>query len=120
MKQKLEKLKAVSEPNRIRILMMLTQKTLCVCEITAVLGLTTATVSKHLSILNKAGFIIDTKDGKWINYSIVPQGINPLVDDILNLIVKWYKQEQIIQRDYELILTINRNQLICSPNKCDL
>ncbi len=119
-KRKIEKLKVVAEPNRLRILMMLSHKSLCVCEITALLGLTTATVSKHLSILNKAGFIIDTKDGKWINYSLVPRGVDFVVDELLNYIVKWYKEEQIVQRDYELILTINRDELICSPNKCVL
>lgn len=119
-KQKIEKLKVVAEPNRLRILMMLSHKSLCVCEITSLLGLTTATVSKHLSILNKAGFIIDTKDGRWINYSLVPRGVDFVVDELLNYIEKWYKEEQIVQRDYELILTINRDELICSPNKCVL
>lgn len=120
MKQKIEKLKAIAEPNRLRILMMLSQKSLCVCEITAILRLTTATVSKHLSILSKAGFICDKKDGKWINYSLVPRGVDLVVDELLNYIVKWYKDEPIIQRDQELILTIDRDKLICSPNKCEL
>jgi ArsR family transcriptional regulator len=62
--------KALSDPNRIRIIKMLQVKPLCACEITEVLGLASSTVSSHLSILKNAGFINDFKDGKWINYSI--------------------------------------------------
>lgn len=49
---------------------MLQVKPLCVCEITDILGLAASTVSNHLTILKKAGFIEDFKDGKWINYSL--------------------------------------------------
>ena len=49
---------------------MLQIKPLCVCEITDILGLAASTVSTHLNILKKAGFIEDYKDGKWINYSL--------------------------------------------------
>ncbi|KXK51693.1 MAG: ArsR family transcriptional regulator [Chlorobi bacterium OLB5] len=62
--------KALSDPSRLRILKMLQIKPLCVCEITEILGLAASTVSKHLTILKKAGFIEDFKDGKWINYSL--------------------------------------------------
>ena len=120
MKQKVDKLKAIAEPNRLRILMMLRQKPLCVCEITAILDLTTATVSKHLSILSKAGFLVDIKDGKWINYSLIPKGTDGNIDDILDYLNKWYSNEQIIKRDYDLVLTINRDELNCSPNKCKM
>ncbi len=120
MKNKIELLKAISEPNRIRILMMLRDKPLCVCEITAVLELTTATVSKHLSILSKAGFIFDTKDGKWINYSLVARGENTMIDELMEFLSKWYNDEKTIQRDAKIIETINREKLVCSPNKCNI
>lgn len=120
MKNKVDKLKVIAEPNRIRILMILRHKQLCVCEITAVLGLTTATVSKHLSVLNKSGFVYDIKDGKWINYSLTPSGKDLMVDDILNYLLKWFGNENLIKREYEIIQTINRDELICISNKCSL
>jgi len=120
MKNKIEKLKAISEPNRIRILMMLRQKPLCACEITAVLGLSTATVSKHLSVLNQSGLVKDTKDGKWINYSLTPIGEDLFVDDLISYLIKWFSNENLIKRDFEIVKTIDREELICSPNKCSL
>jgi len=59
---------ALSDTNRIRILKMLEVRHLCVCEITEILYLANSTVSKHLSILRDAEFILDEKDGKWVNY----------------------------------------------------
>lgn len=65
--------KAFSDPNRLRILLLLEEKSLCVCEITAILELATSTVSNHLSILHEAGLIQQERDGKWVNYYIHPK-----------------------------------------------
>lgn len=47
--------KAVADPTRIRILKLLQGGEVCVCQLTTVLGLAPATVSKHLSVLKGAG-----------------------------------------------------------------
>jgi len=62
--------KALSDPNRIRILKMLEIRELCVCEITEILQLAPSTVSKHLSLLRDAEFILDRKEGKWVYYRL--------------------------------------------------
>ncbi len=56
--------KALSDPNRVRILFLLNERNLCVCEITEILGLATSTVSNHLSILSDAGLVIQERYGK--------------------------------------------------------
>lgn len=63
--------KALSDPNRLRILKILEAGEKCVCKIPDILGLANSTVSKHLSILRDAGFIKGRKDGKWVHYSLV-------------------------------------------------
>jgi len=68
--------KALCDPNRLRILKMLQTRMLCVCELTEALGLAASTVSNHCKILKEAGFIIEEKDGKWVNY-----GLNPAPED---------------------------------------
>jgi len=70
MRRAVQTYKALSDPNRLRILMMLQQKALCVCEIVDILGLANSTVSKHLSILRQADLIMDEKDGRWVNYRL--------------------------------------------------
>src|SRR4030042_7078828 len=86
--------KALSDSNRLRILKMLQVKPLCVCEITDVLQLATSTVSKHLSILKETGFIIEEKDGKWVNYSINYHSSDPRISAILSSLEFWIADEK--------------------------
>ena len=65
--------KALSDIQRLRILLMLRAGELCVCQIIAVLGLAPSTVSKHLSILGAAALVDSRKDGRWAYYRL-PQG----------------------------------------------
>lgn len=63
-------LKAMSEETRLRILKLLENGELCVCDIVAALGMIQPKVSFHLAVLKEAGFIKDRKQGKWTHYSI--------------------------------------------------
>ena len=78
--------RAVADPNRIRILTMLKGGELCVCQITAVLELAAATVSKHLSLLRMAGLVRQRKDGRWIYYRLAEHGANPYAPGMLALV----------------------------------
>ena len=105
--------KALSDKNRLRILKMLQKKFLCVCEITEILQLATSTVSKHLSILSEAGFIIERKDGKWVNYAINPKPSEPRVSKVLASLDFWINDDQIITKDLQKVQVVDRNK-ICS------
>ena len=102
---------ALSDVNRIRILKMLEVRPLCVCEIREILGLATSTVSKHLSILRENNFIIDEKDGRWVNYQINNAPGSP-VSELMPLLKKWLPDEQIIQSDRKQVEKVDRN-MIC-------
>jgi ArsR family transcriptional regulator len=62
--------KALSDETRLRIIKLLEQGELCVCDITAALDMVQPKVSFHLSTLREAGLIKDRKQGKWIHYSL--------------------------------------------------
>ncbi|NQT23911.1 winged helix-turn-helix transcriptional regulator [candidate division KSB1 bacterium] len=105
--------KALSDPNRIRIIKMLEIKPLCVCEITAILNLATSTVSKHLSILKEAGFIFEQKEGKWVNYHLNRATQQQEVRELLLLTLKNGINDPMIQADREKIKSVDR-ATICS------
>jgi len=105
--------KALSDPNRLRILKMLQTKSLCVCEITDVLRLATSTVSKHLSILKSTGFIIETKDGKWVNYLINPRPADARISSVLSTLDFWISDDQMIISDKQKVQKVDRNE-VCS------
>jgi ArsR family transcriptional regulator len=62
--------KALSDETRLRIIKLLEQGELCVCDITAALDMVQPKVSFHLSALKEGGIIKDRKQGKWIHYSL--------------------------------------------------
>jgi ArsR family transcriptional regulator, arsenate/arsenite/antimonite-responsive transcriptional repressor len=63
-------MKALSDPNRVRILKLLGRKELCVCELQDLVGLAQSTVSKHMKLLEEAGLVNFRKDGSWIIYQL--------------------------------------------------
>jgi ArsR family transcriptional regulator, arsenate/arsenite/antimonite-responsive transcriptional repressor len=63
--------KALSDGNRLRVIMALTgYEELCVCQITEMLGHATATVSRHMSVLQNAGLVKSRKKGRWVYYRL--------------------------------------------------
>jgi ArsR family transcriptional regulator, arsenate/arsenite/antimonite-responsive transcriptional repressor len=62
--------KALSEETRLRILKLLENGELCVCDIVAALDMVQPKVSFHLAALKEAGFIKDRKEGKWTHYRL--------------------------------------------------
>jgi DNA-binding transcriptional ArsR family regulator len=65
--------KALAEENRVRILCLLKDQELCVCQIIEVLGLAPSTTSKHLSVLHHAKLVMTEKKGRWVYYSLPPK-----------------------------------------------
>ena len=112
--EKIKLFKALSDPNRLRILKMLQYKPLCVCEVTSLLNLATSTVSKHLHILKEAGFIIEKKDGKWVYYFINNNPDDKRVTRILMELDFWISDNQQIVSDLRKIEDLD-NQLACTP-----
>ena len=62
--------KALSEESRLRILALLFQDELCVCEIEAILNLSQSNASRHLSSLRSCGILESYKKAQWTYYRI--------------------------------------------------
>lgn len=62
--------KALSEQMRLRILLLLTQGELCVCDIMAVLEEPQSKVSRHIAYLKNSGLIQGKRVGTWMHYHI--------------------------------------------------
>jgi DNA-binding transcriptional ArsR family regulator len=77
-------IKALGDPTRLKIIHLLLNGELCVCEIISALEKPQPTISHHLNILKKAGFLKWRKEGVWIHYSLT----NPKIIDNLNEIIK--------------------------------
>ncbi len=63
--------KALSDENRLLAVALLKRrKELCACEIQAATGLTHPTISHHMSVLVKAGLVLERREGKWMYYRL--------------------------------------------------
>ncbi len=74
-------LKVVADPTRLRLLSLLASSPdgeLCVCDLTAPLGLSQPTVSHHLKVLATAGLVEREKRGVWAYYRLVDGALDAL------------------------------------------
>jgi ArsR family transcriptional regulator len=93
MKDFVKVMKALSDPNRVKIMKMLQHKTMCVCELRTALSITQPSVSKHLKILENAGLVDHSKDGLWVNYYLTDGADSPYAATILGNLRHWLEEE---------------------------
>ena len=63
-------LKAMADPNRLKIIDLLSCGSLCACDILQHFDFSQPTLSHHMKVLQNAGIVFAVKDGKWQHYSL--------------------------------------------------
>ena len=104
-------IKALSDPNRVKLLKMLQERVMCVCEIQAALGIAQPTVSKHLKILESAGLVGRKKDGLWVNYHLSDGNSSPYAASLLGNMKHWLKDDPEIRGLMERVPGIQREEI---------
>ena len=75
--------KALADKTRLKILMLLGIREMCVCEIMVALNLTQPTASHHLGILEAVELVKNRREGKWIFYSLKNKRILELIEEFM-------------------------------------
>ncbi len=104
-------MKALSDPNRVKLLKMLQHRVMCVCEIHATLNIAQPTVSKHLKVLEDAGLVSYRKDGLWVNYHLTDGSSSPYAASILGNLKHWLEDEPEIAEIIEKLPAIKRENI---------
>ena len=104
MKEYLKIFKALGEKTRLRIVMMLKVKPMCVCEIREIIDSSMSTISSHLRILNEANIIEFQKEDRYVNYELSTS--NEVVQQVLNILEDMTDAE--IQLGKQKVLKIDR------------
>jgi ArsR family transcriptional regulator len=104
-------MKALSDPNRVKIVKMLQHKPMCVCEIQTALEIAQPTASKHLKILEEVGLVDFQKDGLWVNYHLADGGHSPYAASLLGNLRHWLEDEPETLELVEKLPTINREDV---------
>lgn len=106
--------KALSDPNRVRVLLALRQGELCVCQITELFGFAPSTVSKHLSILRHAGLIESRKTERWVYCRLPGKSAPVVVREALDWVRKSLaksKQAEVDAKRLRKILKMNLKEI---------
>ena len=72
--------KAFGDENRLRILELLRSGEKCACKLLDDLNISQSTLSHHMKLLCDAGVVRGRKEGKWVHYSIDPEGALQVIE----------------------------------------
>jgi ArsR family transcriptional regulator, arsenate/arsenite/antimonite-responsive transcriptional repressor len=107
----------LSDETRIRILMLLQRKELCVCQLMGVLGISQPLISRNLSLLRSAGFLDERREGKMIFYS-VKKDMWPTLTRILKILKEGLRSDITLKTDLKSLSDCNEFQK--KTGKCDM
>jgi ArsR family transcriptional regulator len=111
MKPSIKVMKALSHPNRVKIIKILQHKSMCVCEMREALQVSQPSVSKNLKILEDAGLVDFKKDGLWVDYHLTDGSKNPYVASLLGNLRHWLEDEQQVKEITAKIPQIHREEV---------
>ncbi|GAA0705965.1 metalloregulator ArsR/SmtB family transcription factor [Paraclostridium ghonii] len=105
-------LKALSDDTRIRILNILRDGSLCVCEIEAILEITQSNASRHLNKLTNANLVSYYKEAKFIYYKLDDKTLNQY-KFIQNILDNELDKEEKLKYDYDILKAYKKAELNC-------
>lgn len=98
----------MGHPARVRILALLRDGALYVCQVRSVLGLAASTVSAHLAILRRAGLITEEKQGRWVRYRLTTdEPLGSLTRETLYLV----RTDEQVASDAALMAAVRRTSV---------
>ncbi|MDK2823385.1 MAG: hypothetical protein PWQ67_958 [Clostridia bacterium] len=106
--------KALGEPTRLRIVKMLSLRSMCVCELSEVLDMLQPRVSQHLKILKEAGIVRESKEGYWVYYILEKERLHRLWHDFLFFLDSHLDKLEGYEKELVRINTLDSNEKIKS------
>jgi DNA-binding transcriptional ArsR family regulator len=107
----------LSDVTRVRILMLLQRKELCVCQLMGVLGVSQPLISRNLSLFSSAGFLDERREGKMIFYS-VKKDMRPTLARILRILTEELRNDLTLKTDLKSLSDCDEFQK--KTGKCDM
>lgn len=95
-------LRLLSDPTRVRLLLLLDREELSVAELAGIMQLAQPRVSTHLSRLKEAELVTDRRDGVFVYYRIASNGSNKALDALWQLLRK-NTRDPLVQQDLERV-----------------
>jgi ArsR family transcriptional regulator, arsenate/arsenite/antimonite-responsive transcriptional repressor len=103
--------KALSDESRLRALIAVKDGELCLCQLIQVLGLSPATVSKHMEILERAGLVRRRREGKWRYYRLAKDETDGAARRALAWVLDELRGDPQLKDDARRIRVVRRQDL---------
>ena len=106
--------KALSDPNRQKVMCALEEGRLCACQVIELLDLAPSTVSRHMEVLEHAGLVRSTKHQRWVYYEPAGNKAAEPVKKVLKLLSEMYPNldgAQEVKKQIEKIKSISPEEL---------
>lgn len=114
-------LKALGDETRMRAILAIQDRELCVCQVVSLLELAPSTVSKHLQILKDAGLVESHKKGRWVYYTISRSDAKGVPKSAVEIILATAQKSKLAKSDQlrlKKILKFNPEKLCERQKKC--
>lgn len=108
-----EYLKALADTNTLRIVNLLLNKSLCVCELEALTDLKQSNLSRHLSKLSRGGIITRSKEAQWVYYSVSEDFMRDHAL-LLSYLKGQFKSDPIFIQDSKRFDIFKENEMNCT------
>jgi ArsR family transcriptional regulator, arsenate/arsenite/antimonite-responsive transcriptional repressor len=80
--------KALADPTRLRLIKLLNDEEVCVCDCVETLKTNQSKISRHLAYLKRAGLVTARRDGKWSHYRLIEPS-DPSAAKIVRDVREW-------------------------------
>ena len=110
---------ALADESRVRVLLALRGREVCVCQLTELLGLAPSTVSKHISILKQAGLVQSRKEGRWIHCRQAGREATAAAREAIRWVGKALEEDEQAKRDERrLAAVLKQNREALCRRQC--
>lgn len=109
----LEKIfKALGQTTRLKMVFLLSEQELCVCELEHILRVSQSAISQHMRILKAADLVNEERRGQWVFYSLNKQVLSEQLQDFLKLLDMGLKAEGRMAEELERLQYLQENPIV--------
>lgn len=95
-----EYFKALGEPTRLRIIKLLSEKELCVCELEQIMRISQPRISQHLKILKQTGLVSERREGQRRICRVDYDKAETLLDEFRRFLYQPLQEMKGFEEDY--------------------
>jgi len=104
--------RAFADETRLRLLNLLAEGEVCVCDLCSVLEVLQPSISRHLAYLRRAGLVTVRREGKWKYYAL-PQAPAGLHRTLLDCVRGCLREIEVLREDLARLREVQRCESCC-------